>query len=194
MFKRIFKKNKPKVFGIGLPKTGTTSLTEALEILGYNATHYPSGDALEAADKYDAVTDSPAAIRFKELDVHFPGSKFILTQRRDEDWLKSIKKHMQRLETPKNGTKAYDLRVKSLGSASYNRKKHLKAYKNHERDVKEYFKNRPEDLLVINFIDKSQGWTEICKFLNLRVPKTEFPLANKDSKNSLQEQIKRKSS
>ena len=34
-------RNRPFVFGIGLSKTGTTSLNDALEILGYAAFHLP---------------------------------------------------------------------------------------------------------------------------------------------------------
>ncbi|HEV8715109.1 MAG TPA: sulfotransferase [Candidatus Binatia bacterium] len=34
---------RSKIFGLGLSRTGTTSLTEALEILGFSTIHYCSG-------------------------------------------------------------------------------------------------------------------------------------------------------
>ncbi len=34
-------KNQRKVFGLGLSKTGTSSLTDALNLLGIRSTHYP---------------------------------------------------------------------------------------------------------------------------------------------------------
>ena len=51
-----------KIFGIGLSKTGTSSLSEALEILGYSTVHFPS--TLSEIAYYDAATDSTVARRF----------------------------------------------------------------------------------------------------------------------------------
>ena len=58
-----------KVFGIGLSKTGTTSLARALDIMGYRTrdylgvTRYIAGDLssvnLEEIDANDAFTDTP---------------------------------------------------------------------------------------------------------------------------------------
>ena len=36
---------EPKIFGLGLSKTGTSSLGEALNILGINTIHYPFDEA-----------------------------------------------------------------------------------------------------------------------------------------------------
>jgi len=78
-----------KIFGIGLPKTGTTSLTIALEMLGYTSRHSPMecftlhhGELSvnqKKIDKYDALTDLPIPHFYPELDICFPNSKFILT-------------------------------------------------------------------------------------------------------------------
>ena len=51
-----------KVFGIGLSKTGTTSLTSALGGLGYRAIHYPPlPDLRRTLADYDAAADTSDA-------------------------------------------------------------------------------------------------------------------------------------
>ena len=78
----------PKVLGVGLSKTGTSSLSAALTILGYRTVHYPPLDRLrELLDDSDAATDTPVACSFRELDRQYPGSRFILTVRDPDSWL-----------------------------------------------------------------------------------------------------------
>ena len=55
-----------KIFGVGLPKTGTTSLSEALRILGYTSIHYPT--SFDQIKEFDSATDSFVAINYKKLD------------------------------------------------------------------------------------------------------------------------------
>jgi Sulfotransferase domain/UDP-glucoronosyl and UDP-glucosyl transferase len=91
-----------KVFGIGLSRTGTSSLTQALNILGYKAIHFPhdnvtraelyrffaSGSgrlSLSLLQEADAITDTPACCVYKALDQGYPGSKFILTVLSESD-------------------------------------------------------------------------------------------------------------
>ncbi|MFM6208709.1 MAG: sulfotransferase, partial [Planktothrix sp.] len=80
--------HKNKVFGIGLAKTGTTSLAGAMKMLGYASKHYllnPNVDIL----KYEFLGDMPIQTRYKQYDQEYPGSKFILTVRDQESWLRS---------------------------------------------------------------------------------------------------------
>jgi len=51
-------------------------------------------------------------------------------------------------------------------------------YERHNREVRDYFKDRPEDLLELN-ITLNEGWEKLCPFLGLPVPKTAFPHSNK---------------
>ena len=41
----------------------------------------------------------------------------------------------------------------------------------------DHFKNRPDDLLVVDFTQNS-GWNELCAFLGHPVPDAPFPHAN----------------
>ena len=65
------KMRRSKIFGIGLSKTGTSSLTEALEILGFSAVHYPT--SLHEIEIYGAAADLLVADTFEMLDTTFRG-------------------------------------------------------------------------------------------------------------------------
>jgi hypothetical protein len=50
------------------------------------------------------------------------------------------------------------------------------------RDVQEYFKDRPADLLVMN-ICAGEGWEKLCPFLNRdAIPSRDFPFIVPGSK------------
>ena len=96
--------NEKKVFVIGFPKTGTTSLQSALTTLGYkvkgefgmkdpNISRKVYEMAFRFVEQYDAFEDNPWCVIFKELDKKYPGSKFILTLRPTEPWIKSQVDH-----------------------------------------------------------------------------------------------------
>ena len=98
--------SKNKVFGIGLNKTGTTTLGQCGRILGYHCTSCNRSllkDIVLRKDfsnvhrqvaQYDLFEDWPWPLIYKELDTIYPGSKFILTVRKSPDiWLNSLKKH-----------------------------------------------------------------------------------------------------
>ena len=47
-------------------------------------------------------------------------------------------------------------------------------YDRHIQAVLSYFKDRPNDLLVIN-ITEGEGWEKLCPFLSKPIPSTAFP-------------------
>jgi len=51
-------------------------------------------------------------------------------------------------------------------------------YERHNREVVEYFRDRPQSLLVIDW-EKDDGWVELCGFLGRDVPHEPFPHINK---------------
>tara|TARA_R110002020_G_scaffold268819_3_gene484098 strand:- start:39331 stop:40023 length:693 start_codon:yes stop_codon:yes gene_type:complete len=94
-----------KVFGIGLHRTGTTTLEKVLEQLGYNVCPHMLGyrlmkdwyednysSIIELAQNYDGFQDSPWCHPglYKVLDREYPTSKFILTVRDPERWFSSL--------------------------------------------------------------------------------------------------------
>jgi len=162
------KKNQPKVFCIGYLKTGLSSLYYALNILGYRSVRLLRG-CVEPKEgwveyikkcKYDAFVDYPIyeGNLFQKIDKTFPNSKFILTIRDEKSWEKSYKNF-------------YNISQENL-------KIDKQKYKNHTKNVIDYFKNTPEQLLVMKIID-GEGWEKLCLFLNKPIPKKTFPYKNK---------------
>lgn len=177
-----------KIFGIGFHKTGTTSLGIALEKLGYKCCpgfgiKNPKIEkkllkiAFKKVEIYDAFQDNPWPIIYTELDKKFPNSKFILTIRPTERWIKSVVNHF--------GEKKTQMRKLIYGKPSVvgNEELYISRYERHNREVREYFKDRPEDLLILD-ITSGEGWEKLCPFLGKKVRLSKFPHANKrlDSK------------
>lgn len=176
-----------KLFGIGLSKTGTTSLAHALEILGYRTRDYPGLEHYSAGDltsidagmleAHDALTDTPIPSFYRELDARYPGAKFILTVRDAEGWLKSCKKQFTEKLAAKQNEAHNQLFMELYGCTVFDEQKFLAGYERFVSSVLEYFKNRPQDLLVINVV-AGEGWEKLCPFLGKPVPEIPFPKAN----------------
>lgn len=76
-----------KVYGAGLPRTGTTSLSKALEILGYDVIHYCP--ITNPNTKEDLTEDHQAYVSSELLlSLNTTEGKWIFLHR--EDWLKSM--------------------------------------------------------------------------------------------------------
>jgi len=162
-----------KIFGIGLTRTGTTSLTEALKILGYSAVHCPM--SYEEIDQHDASTDTPVAARFEFLDLLYPNSKFILTTRDVDSWIESATSLQRSIDDPLWKLETRSILWKSL---IFNKEKFIQGYHKHHSKVLEYFKNREQDLLIIN-LDDIDKFKKLCNFLEKPIPNVEYPHLNK---------------
>jgi hypothetical protein len=173
---------KTKVFGIGFHKTATTSLAKALSYLGYRVTGPNWVDnrniaeevyemAFDLVNRFDAFQDNPWPILYKELDRKFPGSKFILTLRPSDQWIRSVVNHFDEKETPMREW------IYGVGRPKGNEDAYIWRYERHNREVLEYFKDRSEQLLVLN-ITAGEGWTKLCPFLGEQIPTIGFPCAN----------------
>lgn len=174
-----------KVFCIGFHKTGTTSLAVALRTLGYRvtgpngvldpdiATHvYSMANSL--VRDYDAFQDNPWPIIYREMDKKYPNSKFILTVRNSNSWIQSQVKHFGRLETPMRKW------IYGVGFPKGNEEIYIQRYENHNLEVMNYFKDRPDDLLVLELAEENH-WEKLCSFLGVEIPKEPFPHVNKAS-------------
>lgn len=176
-------RSRSKVFCIGFQKTGTTTMRSALEILGYRvAGHFGVDDpeiranalpgALELAGKYSAFQDNPWPVLFRDLDQHFPGSRFVLTVRDPERWLESVVSHFGGLSTPMREW------IYGPGSPRGNEHVYLERFERHNREVREYFSARSGDLLEMD-IEAGDGWDSLCDFLDHPHPDVPFPHKNK---------------
>lgn len=177
-----------KVFGIGLNKTGTTTLGECCRELGFRHASFNLGllrqirngelDGLRAVvDSHDSFEDWPYPLVFEQLDHLYPGSVFILTRRKDpETWLRSLEAHSLRTDP----TVAVPSRRLAYGwpYPQLNRQAHLSQYSAHLQRVRDYFKQRPGDLLELCWEEEAR-WQPLCDFLERPVPAAEFPHANR---------------
>lgn len=167
--------NIRKIFGIGLSRTGTTSLTKALRILGFSAIHFPT--SMTQIENHEAATDTAVANIYRDLDARYPGSKFIFTERSREEWLLSCERYWALNQN--NRSQFVDhLHTAIYGTIEFDREAFSKAYDNHESLVREYFSTRPTDLLFVDVCASGDPWPELCPFLGVEVPMVPFPHHN----------------
>lgn len=168
-----------KVFCVGFHRTGTSSLRAALEILGYRvcgsvATEEPDiADrvhqiAESLLDRYDAFEDNPWPVLFRELDQLRPGSRFILTIRPADAWVRSVVRFFDTKTTPMREW------IYGAGSPVGNETLYRERFERHNEEVLRYFRDRPRDLLVLR-VTEGEGWKELCGFLGHDLPEVAFP-------------------
>jgi hypothetical protein len=183
-----------RIFGIGMQKTATTSLDHALRLLGFDSAHWLDGKwavailremrakgRSETLERHYALCDLPIAILFKELDRAYPGSKFILTVRDEVDWLVSTRDHWSyehnkfRPDWDK-WPAANIIHRATYGQTHFDASVMLARYRQHNAEVREYFRNRPDDLLVMD-MSRGAGWKELCPFVERPIPTSDYPRA-----------------
>jgi len=178
-----------KVVGIGLPKTGTTSLGYCFRRFGYKHRTFDMdlayqvkrknlAPAIEEARQFETFEDWPWFEIYRELDQAFPNSKFILTLRKDtETYVASLKGHHERQGIREEGyVKPYywDV-VHGVDPAAWDYEKSAQRYERHNREVLEYFGSRiNKDLLVVCW-ERGDGWAQLSRFLNKEMPAEPFP-------------------
>jgi Sulfotransferase domain len=194
---------KRKVFGIGLSRTATTSLNAALDRLGLRSIHFPSdprtrrevlGQLANARTRLrlsvlrscDALTDTPVCSTFEALDAGYPGSRFVLTVRDKEAWLRSCETYWGSglgaflRDQPEDPYAIYMAAIGQAlyGSVGFDRERFSRAYDAYGERVASHFRGREHDLLVLD-VFSGQGWSELCGFLGLAAPAEPFPFENR---------------
>jgi Sulfotransferase domain len=186
-----------KVFGLGLNKTGTTTLGRCLKRLGFDHLSCRRdlliayrenriADVFFVVDKYESFEDWPYPLMYRELfDRYGSDAKFILTTRSSSSaWLDSLKHHSLGTH-PDNHCR--------LLAYGYNyphgyENEHVEFYNAHNRAVREFFRNRNASSQLVELCwESGQGWRELCEFLGLEPPADDFPHANKRSEVSNRE-------
>ena len=184
------------IFGIGFPKTGTSSLASALRRLGYKTIHgdgrgsWPGADegvglikAIDAGDYrlptfelFEAFVDNPYFVIWRKLDSIFPKAKFILTIRDEEAWISSCVRYYQ-------GRRIRPMRARLFGehadpsASEAARQAWLEGYRRHNVAVREHFVDSGARFLLMD-ITKGDGWKKLCPFLGVPIPSRPFPRAN----------------
>ena len=95
---------------------------------------------------------------FEELDQAFANSKFILTLRSSEGFIRSV------MRTKHGGFSETDQLIYKVETPLGHEKVCVDRFERHNANVETYFRNRPNDLLPLDF-EKSARWEELCNFL-----------------------------
>ena len=170
-----------KIFGIGFYKTGTTTLYDALRLLGYSTVNgdkpgsYPGADdgatlvrqidagdyRLPTFDMFDAFTDNPYFRIWRRIYDMYPDAKYILTVRDEARWIASCAKFFRH-------RRVRPMRVWMFG-----------AHANPGRDaaVREFFATRQHQYFEFD-PTREGGWEPLCAFLGAPVPDRPWPHAN----------------
>ena len=171
-----------KVFGVGFQRTGTSSLTRALNLLGIKTLQFPKQLYRDIDDdiirQYQGFTDSPIPLLYQELDNRHPGSRFIHTMRDEEAWLKWLFTTGTVKFKESHERYGNELNQEIFGRTTFDRDHFLDIYRTHNRDVAEYFAGRPENYLAID-VTAGEGFERMCPFLGVPIPEEPFPHRNK---------------
>lgn len=179
-----------KVFCIGMNKTGTTSIGDALGLLGLKrlgwngkisgplTLRWHEGNYqpfVKFTKQYDAFEDVPWCFVYEEMYKIYPNAKFILTERKTpEAWLSSMQSHIERV-----GDWVGHYLIYGSYDPVKNADKYLERYNNHNEEVINFFADKPGSLLRLCF-ENGDGWPELCEFLGLKdIPSFNFPHSNK---------------
>lgn len=185
-----------KVFGIGAHKTGTTTLEWLLEHkfrLTPQAAFTKSvrliqtwmdGDyetIIQFAKPFRSLSDSPwnHSNAYQLLDAAYPGSKFILTTRESHSWFDSLYRHAHPIERLPYGREfhhhEYGLPIGKPLSRDLEQH-YIDIYEARNASVQDYFRDRPEDLLVIDWTQ--DGIKRVGDFLGIEVEDAPAPRLN----------------
>ena len=195
-----------RVICIGLPRTGTSSLKEALEILGFGPCHHMvelfqkpeqtvtflrayNGEQVDfrtLLQGYRSTVDLPTLHFYEEIHRVYPRAKLILTVRDSDDkWFASFQNTIGRLVQDQT----YDWCVYPLRFLRLQNRLGRKAVQRWLRDYgsitstmhdqhnrRMIEENKENNLLIYNV---KEGWKPLCQFLGVDEPKdVPFPNAN----------------
>jgi hypothetical protein len=192
-----------KVIGAGLGRTGTLTLKNALEQLGFGPCHHmvevfahmeqadfwrraAEGEPMDWEEIYAAylaTVDWPGCHFWRQLADRYPAAKVLLTVRDPERWWESmndtILQAMKNLPTVQDNGRRTAMRFAELiineqtFAGDFGRESVIAAFERHNAAVQAAFS--PHRLLVY---EVSQGWAPLCAFLDVPVPDAPFPRTN----------------
>jgi len=173
-----------KIFVIGFHRTGTRTIASCISECGYKIIHYPHpprdpyifDDLLthtrhwKTLSSCDGIADIVTVPHFKDLDVLYPGSKFILSLRQLDEWSESAVRHLDRVYNNAFGHTAerhtFDETMHHMLYGNRTSKEEIKErHLAHLNDVYRYFRGTNK-LLAIN-IFANNSTKRLSEFLNI---------------------------
>ena len=183
---------KRKVFEIGVKKTGTSSFGAALRQLGYKVAKWDpelyhnwvtTGDCtdiLNQCEDFDGFEDGPwHDIDHSLIYDQYPDALYVILDRDNDSWLKSLEKH----ESPEINANSIDtewLEERWITDRDNYVEEMLDFKLKKYSYVREYFKNKPGQLLDLNIFTDPDAMQTLCDFLGVTRPTgMMFPHRNK---------------
>lgn len=192
-----------RVLGFGWPRTGTTSLRRALEILGFGPCHHMvvlssepgraalwdavargEPDALQTAlAGFDSAVDNPVCSVWWEAAQAFPDARILLTVREPAAWYRSYVEaiHLQTFGPDASLPPAFDDLVDVLRTLWLERT--LGCDPLDEAACIASFERHEREVVdalgdrVLRF-EASDGWEPLCAHLGVPVPDVPYPHKN----------------
>jgi len=194
-----------QVVGAGFGRTGTLSLKNALEKLGFGACYHmmevfprPEHVAMwhrlafghpmdwdEIFRGFRATVDWPAARWWREIAAHYPDAKVLLSVRDPEDWYRSMSDTIyqpMKLPVPDGAPEIVRLQSEMIRKAVL-----AETFDNRFDDKAlaiQVFKRHNQEVRdsidsarLLEF-DVREGWAPLCRFLEVPIPDEPFPRLN----------------
>jgi len=159
---------QPKIFNLGLSRTGTTSMHKATQALGMRSTHALNGGGwplchyiypmmrndfqwLDIWNQFDAFHDLPIPLFYRQFYQQFPDAKFILTPRDKKTWLASCHHLVDNLQSHVRVYVTHNktpevmmmlsafIRYITYGTVDFNKQLYSETYDKHYQDVLDFF-------------------------------------------------------
>ncbi|MEC9344462.1 MAG: sulfotransferase [Pseudomonadota bacterium] len=193
-----------KIIGSGFGRTGTMTMKDALDALGFGPTHHMtemmehpeqlahwkaifSGESVDwhaVYAGYQSQVDWPGASCWEQAMAAFPDAKIIHTERPEEDWWASFNgtigkffATMDVLELPPHFGEIFTTMKAGFLNSTFT------DFTDRESAIAAYRANNrlvrekvPEDRLLV--FNVAEGWEPLCRFLGVAVPATPFPHHN----------------
>jgi hypothetical protein len=185
-----------KVIGTGFGRTGTDSMREALNLLGFGPCHHmvevdrdPEQKRLWGAvargaaphwerlfEGYASCVDFPSAFYWRELLAAYPEAKAILTWRPAEDWWASWARSVGpviRDSVDPESLGVLLIAKRLFGGRPLDRDHVMAIYEAHVAEVQA---SVPSERLLIH--QATDGWPPLCAHLGVETPDVPYPHRN----------------
>jgi hypothetical protein len=205
-----------RVIGVGLPRSGTSSLQAALELLGFGPCHHMS-ELIDKPDQsvqflraydghkvdfhtlmkgYGSAVGSPVADFYKEIRQAYPQAKLVLTVRdSSEKWLESFDTTLRIVFLSKIFyCIVYLMKIVRLSCLVARKSGEKWTYEigqigpqfHDQYNARIINENKAGEVLVYNV---KEGWPPLCKFLGVDIPQN-IPFPNLNEAQHIKRQIK----
>ena len=193
-----------KVIGAGFGRTGTLSLRQALEELGYGPCYHMENVLLDSHGVYwqsvidgkppqwdtflgdfGAGVDAPVCLYVEELMATYPDAKVVLTTRDPDRWYDSVAESIYHFTTlpnwmrrlPKLG-QFLQLTHNMIWNGFFDGRFEDRAFAiaQFNQHSERMMRLVPADKLLVFHV--SEGWEPLCRFLDKPLPNKPFPHVN----------------